>query len=232
MKRLQTEIANKAATLETLAQRVVSQPELLQEVFEGLGAPKARIKYGCLKLLRILSETKPALLYPEIGKLFDLLESENNILKWGAIIIVGNLAAVDSESRIDGVLERYLQPISGPVLITAANVIGGAGRIAQAKPYLADQIARALLQVEAASYQTAECRNVALGHAVGSLDLIFEHLKQPQPVVEFVKRQLNNDRDAVKRKATRFLKRHAQPAKTAGARATSSTEVTRRDQRK
>ncbi|HWH72522.1 MAG TPA: hypothetical protein VNT26_24385, partial [Candidatus Sulfotelmatobacter sp.] len=89
-----------------------------------------------------------------------------------------------------------------------------------------------LLQVEAASYQTAECRNVALGHAVGSLDLIFEHLKQPQPVVEFVKRQLNNDRDAVKRKATRFLKRHAQPAKTAGARAKSSTEVTRRDQRK
>jgi hypothetical protein len=215
---LQTEINNQRTTIEKLAERVVSRPELLQEAFDGLGADTARVKYGCLKLLRIISERKPDILYPEIGRLIRLLDSENNIFKWGAIIIVGNLAAVDSERKIDDILNRYLQPISGHVMITAANVIGGAGKIARAKPHLADRIARFVLQVETANYQTDECRNVASGHAIESLDLFFEHLKQPQPVIEFVKRQLNNRRNAVKRKAARFLKKHM-PSKSNSGRA-------------
>ena len=205
---LQTEINNQRTTIEKLAERVVRRPELLPEAFDGLGADTARVKYGCLKLLRIISERKPDILYPEIGRLIRLLDSENNILKWGAIIIIGNLAAVDSERKIDRILDRYLQPISGHVMITAANVIGGAGKIARAKPHLANRIAQAVLQVETANYQTGECRNVASGHAIESFDLFFEHLKQPQPVIEFVKRQLNNRRNAVKRKAARFLKKY------------------------
>jgi hypothetical protein len=179
----------------------------LPEVFAGLGAETARIKYGCLMSLRLISETRPDILYPEIGRLFGLLDSENNILKWGAIIMIGNLAAVDSRGKIDAILDRYLQPISGRVMITAANVIRGAGKIAQAKPHLADRIAQALLCVEAASYQTAECRNVAVGLAIESLAGFFAQLRQPQPVLDFVRRQLNNPRNAAKQKAAKFLKR-------------------------
>jgi len=207
MTAMQEEVARKSAELEALAQRVIRQPGLLLEVFVGLGAEPARIKYGCLKLLRILSETRPDLLYPEIDRLVQLLKSENQILKWGAIIMLGNLAAVDSERKIDALLDEYLQPISGQVMITAANVIHGAGKIAQAKPHLADRIARALLRVEAANYQTAECRNVALGHVVESLELFFGQVQQSAPVVGFVRRQLDNPRNAVKKKAARFLKR-------------------------
>ena len=205
---LQTKIDKKTTTIEKLAERVISRPELLPEAFDGLAAETARVKYGCLKLLRIVSERKPNVLYPEIDRFFRLLDNENNIFKWGAIIIIGNLAAVDSERKIDRILDRYLQPISGHVMITAANVIGGAGKIARAKPQLADRIAQAVLQVEAANYQTEECRNVAIGHAIASFDLFFERLKKPQPVIVFVKRQLNNRRNAVKRKAARFLKKH------------------------
>jgi hypothetical protein len=205
---LLSEINNKRTTIEKLAVKVVRQSDLLQEAFDGLGADTARVKYGCLKLLRIISEQKPEILYPEIARLIQLLDSENNIFKWGAIIIIGNLAVVDSERKIDRILDRYLQPISGHVMITAANVIAGAGKIARAKPQLADRIAQAVLQVETANYQTGECRNVAIGHAIHSFDLFFEHLKKPQPVIEFVKRQLNNRRNAVKRKAARFLKKH------------------------
>jgi hypothetical protein len=217
------EIARKIAKLEALAQRVGRHPGLLPEVFAGLGATPARVKYGCLKLLRTLSESRPDLLYPEMGRLVQLLRSENQIMKWGAILMLGNLAAVDSERKIDGILAEYLQPISGPVMITAANVIHGAGKIAQAKPYLADRIAQALLRVEAANYQTAECHNVALGHAVASLESFFGQVQQRAPVVDFVRRQLDNPRNAVKRKAARFLKRcvpapepAARPRKTVG----------------
>jgi hypothetical protein len=205
---LQTEINKKRITIEKLADTVVSRPDLLQEAFDGLGADTARVKYGCLKLFRIISESNPEILYPETGRFIQLLDSGNNIFKWGSIIIIGNLAAVDSERKIDRILDRYLLPISGHVMITAANVIGGAGKIARAKPQLADQIARSVLQVETANYQTEECRNVAIGHAIASFVLFFEHLKQPQPVIEFVKRQLNNRRNAVRKKAAEFMKRH------------------------
>jgi len=202
------EINNQRTTIEKLAERVVRRPELLPEAFEGLAADTARVKYRCLKLLRIISESKPDILYSDIGRFIQLLDSENNIFKWGANIIIGNLAAVDSEQKIDRILDRYLQPISGHIMITAANVIGGAGKIARTKPQLADRIAQAVLQVEAANFQTEECRNVAIGHAIESFDLFFEHLKKPQPVIEFVKRQLNNRQNAVKKKAARFLKKH------------------------
>jgi len=195
----------KAASPETTARRVVRHPDLLPEIFAGLGAESARVKYGCLKALRLISEKRPDILYPEIGRLFRLLDSENNIMKWGAIIMVGNLAGVDAEGKIDEILDRYLQPISGHVMIAAANVIHGAGRIAQAKPQFADRIAQALLRVEVANYQTAECRNVALGHAIKSLALFFAQLRQPQPMVDFVRRQLDNPRNAVRKKAAKFF---------------------------
>lgn len=209
-KTMPAEIARPGANLEALAARVIRKPELLKEIFDGLDADTARVKYGCLKLLRLISEKEPRVLYPGIDRFFRLLRSENTILKWGAIIIVGHLAVVDSEGKIDRILKRYLEPISGPVMITAANVIGGAGRIVLAKPHLADRIARALMRVEAANYQTEECRNVALGHAVESLDQAFAHIRRRPPVVQFVRRQLDNRRPAVRRKAARFLKRHVQ----------------------
>ena len=94
-------------------------------------------------------------------------------------------------------------------MITAANVIGSAAKIALAKPELVDKIARQILKVEKAEYQTAECRNVAIGHAIKSLDQFFDHVSQQQAVVKFVRRQLTNRRNAVRKKAAEFLKRHA-----------------------
>ena len=214
---LSAEIGGLSVNVEAIADRVARQTDSLPLVFAGLRSDKAKIKFGCLKVLRIISEKRPALLCPAFDQLVDLLDSENKILKWGAIIILGNLAAVDSENKIDGILDRYLEPISGPVLITAANSIRGAGKIARAKPHLADKIVRALLRVEAASYQTPECRNVALGHAVESYDLFVENIRKPQPVVAFVVRQLRNRRNAVKQKAAAFLKKHKQIAQTGDA---------------
>lgn len=191
-----------------LAAKVLQRPALLEKVFDGLDADEARVKFGCLKILRTISGWQPGALYPEIGRFFRLMNHKNTILQWGAIIIIGNLASVDEKRKIDRILTQYLKPISGGVMITAANVIEGAGRIAQAKPRLADRIARALLRVEKAKYQTPECRNVALGHVVDSLDGAFANIRQRRPVVQFVRRQLNNSRPPVRKKAAKFLRRH------------------------
>lgn len=81
---LLAQIARKKADKDAIAGRVVRQPELLPEVYKGLSSDKAEIKYGCLKVLRVISERKPAILYPSIDFFIGLLDCDNNFLKWGA----------------------------------------------------------------------------------------------------------------------------------------------------
>lgn len=182
-------------------------PGSITRLISGLAATDARTKYGCSKALRTLAEHRPDSLYPHFGVFAKLIESENTFLKWDAIRIVACLAAADTEGKFETVFRKYFRPITGPVMITAANTITGAGRIAQAQPQLSDRIATELLKVEGASYATAECLNVALGHAIKSFDRFFEQLRRKKRVLDFVRRQLDNPRPATRKKAERFLAR-------------------------
>jgi hypothetical protein len=200
-------LARKDVDKQKLAAAVVKQPALLSEILAGLSSDVATVKYGSVKILRIISESDPAILYPKISFLFDLLDSGNQILKWGGIIIIANLASVDSKRRIDKILVRYMQPISGPELITAGNVIGGAAKIALAKPKLTDKVVDEILKVERARYQTPECRNVALGHAIEALGLLFRQSKRQEKILRLAKKQLRNPRNATRKKAEKFIKK-------------------------
>ena len=201
-------IAQAALDPERLALKAIRQPRLFPAIIEGLQANKARVKYGCAKALRFISEQRPERLYPLFDSFVHLLDHENRILQWQAIFVLSQLARADADSKIDEMFDKYFSPITGPVMITAANVIQGGARIAQAKPHMADRIAAKMLKVGRARYQTAECRNVAIGHAIVALGDILPLLDNPAPVVAFVRRQIRNFRPATRRKAERFLKSH------------------------
>jgi hypothetical protein len=203
-------IARKGASLDRLAERVAADPALLPEILAGLGADEPRIKYSCSTVLRLVSQNHPAILYPRFDFFAGLLEADNNFLKWDAARVLANLSAADSEGKLEPILTRYLRPIGGPAMITAANLIVNAATIALARPALAGRLARAVLKVERAEYQTAECRNVAIGHAIKSLGRFFHLLdaKEKTAVVKFVRQQLDNRRNAVRKKAAAFLKLH------------------------
>ncbi len=192
--------------LPKLARAAAKRPGLLAQVLEGLNAQTARTRFGCAKALRILSEQKPELLYPHYEFFVRLLDHPNKILQWEAAHVLSQLARADEEDKFAEIFERYFAPISGAVMITAANVIQGGARIARAKPRLADAIAQQILKVASARYQTRECRNVAIGHAILALDEIFDLLQEPAPALRFVRRQRNNSRPATRKKAVQFLK--------------------------
>ncbi len=84
-----------------------------------------------------------------------------------------------------------------------------AAKIALAKPETTDRITAEILKVARAKYQTAECRNVAIGGAIESFDQFFAQIEDKEPVIKFVKKQLRNTRAATLKKAERFLARHA-----------------------
>ena len=182
-------------------------PHHVDALLDGLRSDSPPVKYRSARSLRLLSQQSPALLYPHFDLFLKLFEGENTILRWNATRILGNLAVADVEGRMEKVFDRYFAPISGHEMIGAANVIVAAAQIAVAKPNLAGRIAREILKVEQAAYHTPECRNVAIGHAIKSFDRIFRLIEDGKPVLEFVARQLDNPRQATRRKAERFVKR-------------------------
>lgn len=201
-------IGKPRADHDALAGSIRDEPEAIAVVLGGLDAAPARMRYGCLKVLRRIAERHPTALYPLFDRIAARLDGENSILRWGALLIVGDLAAVDTAAKMEPLLARYLAPIRGPDLITAANAIVGAGKILRAKPLLVRPIVRALLRVETSEYRTPECRNVALGHVLEALSVGFDTKRAPRHVVAFARRQLANRRPAVQSKARAFLQRH------------------------
>jgi hypothetical protein len=205
------EIARKGSDKERIAETIRRRPEQLSEVLDGLNAEPAAIKFGCAKVLRLISVIQPELLYPHFDRFVRLLDHPNKIFQWEAILVLAELVRVDKANRFEAVFPRYFAPIAGPVMITAANTIGGAAQIARARPAWADRIAREILKVSRARYQTRECRNVAIGKAIEAFGEIFDLLNETKPtVVNFVRRQVKNSRAATAKKAQVFLRKFAQ----------------------
>lgn len=208
------QLGQKGVDIEAIAERVIARPESVAELVEAVQTEKGTAKYAYEKVLRLVSEREPGLIYPRFEVFVTLLDSENSFLKWGAIMTVANLVAVDAENKFEPIFRKYYAPIKGPAMVAAANIIGGSARIAQARPELTQRIVREILKVEKATYErhgspSPECRNVAIGQAIDAFDQFFDQIEDGTAVLKFVKRQLKNPRKPVVRKAEKFLRRHA-----------------------
>lgn len=203
-------LSQKGTDREEVAAEVLKNPETIPVLLEGLAAKKANIKYGSEKVLRLVSEKQPELIYPHFHRFVELLDGENKFLKWGGIMTIANLAAVDSEQRVEAIFDLYFAAITGPVMVTAANIVGGAAKIARAKPALTERIVSEILKVEKAKYLmhgklSPECSNVVCGHAVEALVGIYDQIGDKQRVRDFIRRQAESSRPAVRKKAKAFL---------------------------
>jgi hypothetical protein len=180
----------------------------VSQLLAGLESTEKRTKLAASKALRDLSRERPAAVYPHFERFARLLDDQNNVLKWNAILTLAHLAPVDADGRLEAILDRYLAPIDGPVMITSANTIKGAAMIAAARPNLAARIAAAIMRVEKARYATPECRNVAIGHALEALRSM-----RGAEARELAKRHLRNPRAATAKKAAGICKSNAKTKK-------------------
>jgi len=195
-----------------ISARVIKNPVIIKELVEQLKIEKSSLKFSYEKILRLISEKTPQLIYPYFDDYVKLLDSENNFLKWGAVLTIANLTSVDSENKFDKIFRKYYLPIEGPAMITAANIISSSWRIVSAKPYLTENITKEILKVQRAEYihkgkLSLECKNVVCGHAIDSFAMFYNKIENKKPVRDFTKQQLNNSREAVKKKAEKFIKK-------------------------
>jgi hypothetical protein len=166
------------------------------------------VKYGCAKKLLALAGEDPARLYPRLDFFARLMEGDNRIIRWTAIDIIGRLARVDAAGRVDRLLPRLFGLLDCGNMITANHAIAALANIALARPEHRDSITGELLKVEHYTYDTVECRNIAMGQVILAIGPYFEQLPEKRAVVDFVRRQANNTRNATRKKAEQFLKKH------------------------
>jgi hypothetical protein len=173
-----------------------------------LSSKDPKTKYGCVKNLLAIAQENPAEIYPNLDFFVELLESENNIIKWTAIDIIGRLARVDETKKIGALLGRLFGLLNTGKLITANHAIMALADIALVRPEHQPKITDELLKVERYNYDTDECRNIAMGTVIRALDSYFSGLKDREAAIDFVRRQTQNSRNATRKKAEKFLARY------------------------
>jgi hypothetical protein len=195
-----------------LASEVIARPSQVAFLVETLRHERSAIKFGCAKVLRLVSEQRPELIYPYFDFFVELMSSENSFLRWGAILTVANLVAVDAENRFDAVFSQYFANITGTQMVSATNAIGCSPVIARARPELTDRIVGEILKLEGAAYEhkgaiSLECKNVVCGAAVKAFEALYPLANNKPAIARFVKEQTDNTRSKVRTHARGVIKR-------------------------
>ncbi len=199
-------IERKGVDAESIAKKVVKDERLLDDLLEGVSSEKAVIKYKSLKVLMLVSEQQPKMLYPEWDFFVKLLDDDNTFLRVIGATIIANLTRVDTKNKFEKIFNKYYSLLEDESMINAANIAGRSGIIARAKPHLQGKITNKLLDIDK-THHSSECKNIIKGKAILSFEEYIGEVKDKKKIIQFVRNELQNTRPATRKKAEKFLKR-------------------------
>ena len=184
--------------------------ELLESFFSIVQTEHSPVRYNCTKAIRILSEQQPRIVYSYFDEIASWLHDANSFVKWDGILILANLAAVDTENHFSRLYEEYFALLRCPQMITAANVAGNAWKIVQARPEWEPDITKRLLEVPHIVYlhhgePSPEFTRVLCGHVLDCFDHYFDESNHQADMLRFAQSLLDCPRKAVARRAALFL---------------------------
>jgi hypothetical protein len=176
---------------------------------EKLSSKNPGIKYGFAKELLKIGANSPRVLYPHLDYWTKMMGSDNNILKWTAIDIIGYVSAVDKENKTDKLIKNLLLFLHGGHLITCNHAIFAMGLLAQNKPERRNSIIKELLSISKDTFDTEECKNIATGKVLETLRSFLDDIRNNKDAIDFIERAKNNTRNATKKKADLLSKKIA-----------------------
>lgn len=192
---------------------VIEDKTILDSLFDIVATETSSIKYVCAKIMRMVSEKEPELIYPYFEILAKWIYHKNSFIKWDGIITLSNISAVDDENKFKDIYQDYFALIQDPQMVTASNVVGNAWKIVLAKPELENDITKRLLKVPDIVYlhkgsPSPECNYIVCGQVLECFDHYFNSSENQSEMINFAKEQLNSKRKSVVKTAEKFLKQH------------------------
>jgi hypothetical protein len=200
------DIDKKSVSIESIANKVVKDRKLLDDLIDFTTSDKPDIKYKSLKVLKFLSEQQPSVLYKKWDYFVKLLDDENTFLRAIGVIIIANLARIDTENKFEVIFDKYYSLLEDESMINAANIAGYSGIVAKAKPHLQGKITNKLINIDK-THHGSECKNIIKGKAIISFDEYYDEFENKDKIIKFVKKELKNTRSATRKKAEKLLKK-------------------------
>jgi hypothetical protein len=192
---------------------IIEDPGIIPKLIGIIETEKGSVKFYCEKMIRLVSEKKPELVYPYYDDIAAFLDSGNSFIKWGGIITLSNLASVDEEGKFMAVAEKYFSLLHESSMITANNVAGNAHKFVEKEPAYEKLITEEMFKIPGNTYLhkgevSPECKNIMLGSAIEYFDRVFEISENKEKMLQFAQSQTDNSRAKTAKTARDFLKKH------------------------
>lgn len=187
----------------------VNANDIIPELISMTDSDITKVRYGAAKTLTIISEKAPELLYSHVDGILNLLKTDKTIIKWNAIMQLGNMAKVDEDSKIGKEMIVYLSSlIDDDSMVTAGHAIENLAKIAAAKPDHCDDIIARLLGIENIT-RNEECLNIHLGKVFQAFENLYESAGDDlkNKMKNLAERNLENPRNSTAKKAQKLLQK-------------------------
>jgi hypothetical protein len=200
------ELNDKNMDVETMAKKAVKDDAILSELLDNLKAKNETVRYNCSKVLNLMSEENPEVLYPKWDMFVELLASDHTYWKLSVIPLLANLARIDVEDKFHKIFDEYFRLLNDKSMIPAVWVAANSGKIAKAKPKLQSRITDMLMTIDR-THHHPERKDLIKGGAIESFDEYFDEAKDQKRILEFAQKQMNCKSPKTVKIAKDFMKK-------------------------
>jgi len=197
------DLDKKDISVENVAKKALKDGEILSELLGGVLSKKDTIRYNSFKILLLLSEEHPEVLYLKWDFFAELINSDNSYRKLIAVRLIANLTRIDKENKFEEIFDKYYNLLNDSVIV-AGHITANSGKIAKAIPELQTKITNKLLNIDKTNQKH---KDLIKSGAIQSFSEYFEEAKNKKEIIDFVKNQLDSESPKTRKIAKEFLKK-------------------------
>lgn len=203
---LLSDLSKKSINVESMAKSALKDKKILSELLENILGKKEILRFNSFKVLLLISEEHPKVLYPRWDFFAQFLSSDNAYYKYIGIYIIANLTRVDTKDKFEKMFNKYYNLLDDPRIAPPSHVALNSGKITRAKPKLQNKITKRLLSIDETHHEP-ERKDLIKGYVIEGFSEYFGEAKKRKEIIEFVKKQLNSTSPKTRKVAKEFLKR-------------------------
>lgn len=200
------ELQKKDIDPKKFAEKIIKKPDLIKQYLDGFLSKNETYRYNCFKVIFIVSEENPDILYPYWEFFENHLRSKNNYHKMSAVLIIANLTSVDKEKKFERLFDEFYGYLKSKKTITSMYIVKSSGKIAKSKPHLINKITKILLNIE--KIHPGKQIELIKSAVIESFSDYFEEIENKKEVIAFVKKQTDSDSPKTRKIAKDFLNKY------------------------
>ena len=195
--------AERDPDLDAAVRLALADAEFRAALRDGVVSKNEVYRYNCFRVLLRISESQPAVLYPDWEGFVALLGSDNAFHRSIGLQVIANLVSADVDRRFDALFDRYFALLDDDKVMVARYLAQSAGRIAKAMPDLRARITERLLDVACTHH---EHKDLVKTDVIQAFAEYAEDYPDKARILAFVEQQLDSTSPKTRKAAKEFLR--------------------------